>query len=196
MRALLLILGLAAAATPATAAPERYRIDPVHSQALFFCSHLGFSRAIGVLPDVDGTLTFDPDDWSRAEVDATIDVGRLYLGDAEWQKKMLSDEFFDVERHPTMHFRSERVEATGAERARVHGQLTLHGITRPVTLEVQRNRVGRHTYSLKYVAGFSATARLKRSEFGMRRLLPAVGDEVEIVLEIEALRERHKDPRP
>lgn len=197
MRTRVLLLLLPAWLAPAAhAEPERYRLDPVHSQALFFASHLGFSRAIGVFPDVRGELAFDADDWSSASVQATIDVGTLFLGDAEWQAKMLSDEFLDAERHPTMTFRSERVEPTGAERARVHGQLTLHGVTRPVTLEVRRNRVGRHTYSLKYVAGFSATARIKRSEFGMQRLLPAVGDEVEIVLEIEGLRQRGKTDPP
>lgn len=173
---------------PAHAKPQDFALDRVHCQVLFFVSHLGFSKPMGRFPGVSGTFRFDPDDWSQARVDATIDVASLYLGDEAWQKKMLSDDFFDVARHPTMRFTSERVEPLAKDRARVTGQLALHGVTRPVTLDVRLNRIGTHSFSLKYAAGFSATTKIRRSEFGMRRLLPAVGDEIEIRLEIEGLR--------
>ncbi len=148
---------------------------------------------MGRFPGVSGGFVFDPDDWSASSVDATIDVASLYLGDVEWQKKMLSNDFFDAKRYPSMRFTSERVEKGDGDRGRIHGALTLHGVTRPVTLDFAVNRVGRHTYSLQYVAGFSATATIRRSDFGMRHLLPAVGDVVEIRLEIEGIRVRRDD---
>jgi polyisoprenoid-binding protein YceI len=174
----------------AAAAPERYRLDPAHCQVLFFVDHLGFSMQMGRFPGVEGTVIFDPEDWASAAVEAKIDAASLYLGDAAWEKKMRSDEFFDVERFPTLRYVSERVEPTGAKTARVHGALTLRGVTRPVVLDLTVNRVGRNSFNLKHTAGFSARSTIRRSEFGMTRLKAAVGDEVEIRLEIEAVRDR------
>lgn len=188
MTRLVLALLLALSSAPARAAPERFVLDPVHCQVLFFVSHLGFSTQMGRFPGVSGTIRFDREDWTSASVEATIDVASLYLGDDAWETKILSDDFLDVQRHPRIAFRSERVEPTGEDRARVTGALAMHGVTRPVTLDVRLNRIGTHSFSLKHAAGFSATAKLKRSDFGMRRMLPAVGDEIEIRLEIEGLR--------
>lgn len=188
MRSIVLLVLCAAPA--AVAAPADYAFDPVHSQVMFSADHLGFSHPVGHFAAPTGSFRFDADDWSSASVDATVDVATLDLGDAAWQKKMLSDEFFDAAAHPTMRFVSERVESTGKDSLRIHGRLTLRGVTRPLTLETRINRIGRHTYSMKYVAGFSATATLKRSDFGMTRLLPAVGDTVEVRLEIEGIRSR------
>ena len=172
----------------ALAAPERYTFDPVHSNVLFFANHLGFSHPMGRFTGLTGGFTFDPDDWSSAKTDATIDVATLYLGDADWQKKMLSEEFLDVKRFATMRFVADKLEKAGDADGELRGELTLHGITRPVTLKVHVNRVGTHSFSLKYVAGFSATTTIKRSDFGMKQMIPAVGDEVEVRLEIEGLR--------
>jgi polyisoprenoid-binding protein YceI len=189
----MLILGSLLLASAALAAPERYAFDPVHSNVLFFASHLGFSHPMGRFTGLSGGFTFDPDDWSSAKTDATIAVDTLYLGDADWQKKMLSDEFLDAKRFPTMRFVAEKLEKTGEADGELRGELTLHGVTRPVTLKVHVNRVGTHSFSLTRVAGFSATTTIKRSEFGISHLLPAVGDEVEIRLEIQGLRTKSKD---
>ena len=182
-----LLLALAQA-SPAFAEAQQFRLDKVHAQVLFFVSHLGFSHPMGRFPGVEGEFTFDPDDWSASRVQATLDVASLYLGDEAWEKKILGDDFLDAKRFPTMRYVSERVEKTGEATGRVHGKLTLRGVTRPVVLDVRLNRIGRHSFSFAYAAGFSATAKLKRSDFGMKRLLPAVGDEIDIRLEIEGLR--------
>lgn len=174
----------------ALARPADYVFDPVHSQVMFFADHLGFSYPMGRFAAPSGGFRFDPDDVAGSSVDATVAVATLDLGDAAWQRKMLSDDFLDAERHPVLRFVSERVEAIGDQRLRIHGQLTLRGVTRPVALEATINRVGRHTYSMQYIAGFSATATIKRSDFGITRLLPAVGDEVRIRLEIEGIRSK------
>lgn len=176
-------------ATPrARAAPTSYAFDRVHSQVLFFANHLGFSHPMGRFPALSGGFSFDPDDWSSATAQATIEVKSLYLGDEDWQKKMLSDEFFDAAKYPTITFVAERLEKSAGDAGTLRGQLTLHGVTKPVALELTVNRVGTHSFSLKHVAGFSARGTIKRSDFGMTHLLPAVGDEVEIRLEIEGTR--------
>jgi polyisoprenoid-binding protein YceI len=89
-----------------------------------------------------------------------------------------------------MKFVAERLEQTGDDTGKLHGELTLHGVTRPVTLDLKLNKVGTHSFSLQRVAGFSATTTIRRSEFGIRHLLPAVGDELNIRLEIEGLRDK------
>lgn len=185
----LLALALAGLMPAALAEPARWRLDPVHCQVLFFADHLGFSRQMGRFTGVGGTISFDPDDWTAGRVEAEIQVDSLWLGDAAWEKKMRSDDFFDAARFPTARFASERVEPTGEASARVHGTLTLRGISQPVVLEVRRNRVGRNTFNLKQTAGFSARTTLSRKAFGIARLPAAIADEVEVVLEIEAIRE-------
>jgi polyisoprenoid-binding protein YceI len=180
---------LAAPSAPAAAAAAAWRLDPVHCQVLFFADHLGFSRQMGRFTGVSGTIFFDPDDWTAGRVEAEIDVGSLWLGDAAWDRKMRSDDFFDAGRFPTARFASERIEPTGESTARVHGTLTLRGVARPVVLDVTRNRVGRNTFNLKQTAGFSARTTLSRKAFGIARLPAAIADEVEVVLEIEAIRE-------
>ncbi|HET7843410.1 MAG TPA: YceI family protein [Xanthomonadales bacterium] len=182
-------VALLALAPPAIAKPERFEIDPVHTQVYFLVSHLGFSRSLGKFAKFSGELVFDGDDWSTAKVDATVDVASLYLGDAGWEKKVLSDSFFDAKQYPTARFVSTKLMRDGtADRGKLEGQLTLRGVTRPVVFDVVLNRVGRDTFSFRHVAGFSAHATVKRSEFGMRGSLPAVGDEVEIRLEVESVR--------
>jgi polyisoprenoid-binding protein YceI len=185
----LLLMAMLAHGPVASAKSATYRFDPVHSQVLFFASHLGFSRSMGRFPGLSGTFTYDPDDPSATRVDANIALSSLYLGDAAWQKKVLSRDFLAAESHPVAHFVSTRYERVGEKRGKLAGELTLRGVTKPVVLDVVENRVGRHSFSLDYVAGFSATATIDRSDFGMTRLLPAVGDTVEIRLEIEGIRD-------
>ena len=190
MNARVAVLALALAlAAPAAAEPARYRYDPVHTQVMFSVDHLGFSRPVGRFTRLDGGLELDPEDWSRTRCEVNIDATSLVLGDADWEKKVRSDAFLDAGRHPTIRFACGHVEPAGERRVRLHGELTLRGVTRPIALDVRINRIGRHTFSLGYVAGFSATGTLKRSDFGIRRMLPAVGDEVAIRLEVEAVRE-------
>jgi polyisoprenoid-binding protein YceI len=123
----LVVAGLPVAIPAVAAAPVGWRLDPVHCQVLFFADHLGFSRQMGRFTGVSGRIELDPDDWTAGRVEAEIAIDSLWLGDAGWEKKMRSDDFFDAGRHPTARFASERIEATGEDTARVHGTLTLRG---------------------------------------------------------------------
>ncbi len=180
-------LALGAIATGARA--DTYQFDPVHTEVLFFASHLGFSHTLGRFPAISGSFDYDPANPAQSKVQAELAVDALYVGDDALRAKLLSDDFFDQRRHPTIRFTSTAVEPLDDKRLAISGTLELHGVTRPIRFEATINRVGRHSFSLKYVAGFSATTTIKRSDFGMTRLLPAVGDEVEIRLEVEGIRQ-------
>jgi len=170
-------------------AADQYGFDKVHTQILFFVDHLGFSRSVGEFHDYEGGFVFDPEDWAAGSVEVTIRTASIDLDDPEWETHLRSKDFFRVDEFPEMRFRSTSVEAVGERQARVHGDLTLLGVTRPVTLDVHFNKAGIHPKSKKYVAGFSARALVKRSEFGMDYAVPMVGDEVEVVLEVEGIRQ-------
>jgi polyisoprenoid-binding protein YceI len=191
IRGFFLLLALAApAAAPGAAHAGRYAIDPVHTRIGFQVSHAGFSSPIGTFSGATGTLDFDPADWSGAHVDVRIPIATLDLGDADWQRRILDGTFFDVKKFPEAHFVSTQVAARGKDEAEVSGELTLHGVTRPVRLQVRFNKLARHPLTFRRTAGFSATATLSRKDFGMDKWDRLVGDEVRLVLEVEATRER------
>lgn len=183
--------GLLALATAGPAAASDYRFDNVHTQVLFAVDHLGFSRPQGRFHVKSGFIHFDKNDWAGAKVEAVIDVASLDMGDAGWNAKLRSWEFFGADKHPTAQFVSTTVEKTGERNGIVHGRLTLLGVTRPLDLAVTFNRAGVDSYSMRYTAGFSATATLKRSDFGMKKYLPDIGDKVDIRIEAEGLRDRN-----
>jgi polyisoprenoid-binding protein YceI len=175
------------AAAPLAAAPREYALDPVHSRVVFSVDHQGFSQAIGTFSAPRGRLRFDPTDWSSAEVEVEIAIAGLDLGDADWNRRMQRRDAFDSEHHPLARFRSITIEPIDAQHARVHGELSLRGQTAPVTLEVRLNRVARNPLTLRRTAGFSASATLSRSAFGMNAWR-TVGDAVQLRIEVEALR--------
>lgn len=175
-----------AVATPAQAA-DKYKFDTVHSQVIFFVSHLGFSMSEGEFLDFDGGFSFDQKNWGNSSVDVTIKTASISLDDKKWDDHMKNEDFFNVEKYPTMTFKSTKVESKDGKTGTITGDLTLLGVTKPVTLDVTFNKAGAHPFNpKKQLIGFSATGTLKRSEFGMNYALPAVGDEVEIRIEVEA----------
>ena len=167
-----------------------YRFDTVHTQILFSLSHLGFSHPTGHLHVKSGFIHFDDGDWPASKVDVVIDAASVDMGDAAWNAKVRSWELLDTDKHATAQFVSTAVEKTGDHSGIVHGKITLLGVTRPLDLAITFNRAGADPYSLKYTAGFSATTKLRRSDFGMKKYLPDVGDEVDIRIEAEGLRDR------
>jgi polyisoprenoid-binding protein YceI len=183
-----LLVSALAVGAPAGAA-ERYVLEKPHTQILFFVDHLGFSKSQGEFHDFDGEFTFDTEDWSNSAVEVTIRTHSVDMDDHAWDKHLRNEDFFHVNKYPTMTFRSTRVEQTGERTGQVHGELTLLGETRPVTLDFTFNKAGEHFISKQWIAGFSAHTTIKRSDFGMTYGLPAVGDEVAIRLEVEGIRQ-------
>lgn len=189
--ALLALVALAplVAAKPAVAATDKFSFDKAHTQIFFSVSHLGYSFSTGKFTGFDGSFHFNPEKPEQGKIDVTIDTNSISFNDEAWENHMKNEDFFNVEKFPTMTFKSTKVEKTGENTGRVTGDLTLLGVTKPVTLDVIHNKSGIHPYNKKYVAGFSATGKLNRSDFGMTYGLPGVGDEVSISIEVEGIRD-------
>ena len=189
---------LLALAAPASAGERiAYDIDPVHTRVLLAVDHAGFSKALGTVSGTTGRLWFDEEDWASAVVDATIPVARLDFGDETWNRATLARNLLDAERYPQARFVSTRIEPLGEGRARVHGMLTLHGVSRDVALEAVLNAAKRHPLPpFRRTVGFSATAVLSRSDFGVDAWPRVIGDAVELRIELEATRSRDQDDAP
>lgn len=189
-----LLLALLPAGAGLRAEEATYTLDPVHTRVMFSASHAGFSNPMGTISGTTGTLVFDPDDWSKARVEAKIPLQRLELGDDKWNRAVLAKTFLDAEHHPEAIFVSTKVEPIDANHATVIGNLTLRGTTRPVRLDVVLHQVKRHPMPpYRRTAGFSATGKLSRALFGINAWPSVVGDEIEIRLEVEGARSRGAD---
>lgn len=172
------------------ASVEHYTFDKAHTQILFFVDHLGFSKSQGEFHDYDGYFTFDRDHPENSKIDVTIQTASIDMDDKPWDDHMKNADFFNVEVFPTMTFKSTGIQVKGDNVADITGDLTLLGVTKPVTLSVTHNKSDQHAFTGKYVAGFSASATIKRSDFGMEYGLPMVGDDVEIMIEVEGIRDQ------
>lgn len=208
---LLALLALAAAASPAAAvdgnapkdvpAPSTapvpkgdYVIDKAHTSLLFRVSHLGFSTYTGRFTRVAAELQLNPANIAASRVNVNIDPRSIEADNApsEFLQTLAGNQWLDADRFPEMTFRSQSVEVTGANSFRIHGQLTLHGVTKPVVLDAKYNGgYAGHPYDPQARVGFSAQGKLKRSDFGVSFGLPApgssfgVGDEITVILESE-----------
>ncbi|HYG06999.1 MAG TPA: YceI family protein [Stenotrophomonas sp.] len=191
--ALLLFAPLALSA-PALAAPAQYALDPVHTRVLFAIDHAGFSKSLGTVSGSEGSLRFDPQDWSSAQLEVTVPLTRLDLGDAKWNQSVLARNLLDGERYPQAHFVSTRVEPVDEHHARVFGTLTLRGVSQEIALDVTFNQLKRHPLPpFHRTAGFSATATLSRAAFGIDAWKSVIGDEVQLRIEAEAVRQGKAD---
>lgn len=182
-------LGLVAMTSPARAAGDSYRYDPVHSQIVFSIDHDGFSRPLGRLHIAGGWLRFDPADWSTAATAVDIDMRSLDLGDAAWNNAACKASLLDCKAYPTAHFASTSVERKDATHGVLHGVLQWHGNSRPMDIPFRVNRIGKTIYGLHTIAGFSATATLDRTDFGVAGFPNAIGRQAALWLELEGIRD-------
>jgi polyisoprenoid-binding protein YceI len=173
---------------------ETWQLDPPHSAAQFSVRHMGISTVRGTFTKVSGTVQYDPADVSKTSIDATIDAASLDSRNDKRDSDLRSDHFFDVAKYPTLTFKSKRVESARAGKLKVTGDLTIHGVTREVVLDidgptgpVKDPRGNQHM-------GASATTKVNRTDFGMKGYTGMVGDEVEIALDVEMVRQAPEAP--
>ncbi len=176
---------VAAACSPASKAQaqERYEIDPAHTHVQFSVLRFGFNDVIGTFLDVKGVITLDEETPENSAVEAKIGVASLVSGDDTRDGALLTPFWFDAEKFPAMTYRSTGVDRISENEADVTGELTVHGVTRPVAMHVILNKMGTDPATKKDAVGFSATASLKRSDFGMTTAANLVGDDVAIRIE-------------
>lgn len=175
-----------------TSAPEKYVLDSPHTQIGFTINHLGFSNSTGKFLGYEGSFMLDRADLSKSSVAVTIQTDSLDMGHQTWNEHMKGTDYFNVAAFPTMTFKSTAVTLTGDDTADVTGDLTLLGVTKPVTLKVKHNKSGPHPFGENFIAGFDAAATIKRSDFGMTTSLPMVGDDVEIRISAEGIQEGYQ----
>lgn len=184
-----MLIAAALVISPPALAAEKYVFDKAHTEIEFLWSHLGFSTTSANFTEFDGGLMFDESAPTQSSVDVTIDVDSLDSNIPDLDEHLRGGDFFDVEQFPEATFESTAVRASGEDRYEVDGDLTLHGETRPVMLDVSINKIGMHPMSEARTIGFDATTTVSRSAFGLGMYTPAVGDEVEIRISSEMPRE-------
>lgn len=158
----------------------RYAVEPVHTRLQFSLSHMGLTNWYGDLTDASGTLVLDPRNPAAAKVEVTLPVASVVTTNAKLDEELRGPQWLDAQAHPTIRFVSTRIVRTGARGATVTGDLTFHGVTRPVTLQAVFNGAGTDPVAKAYTVGFDATATIRRSDFGVNTYVPMIGDAVNI----------------
>lgn len=179
-----LSLGLMAAAN-AFAETQTYTIDSSHTAVVWDIDHFGFSKPSGKFMDITGSIELDQQNPSLSKVEVIIPVDKVNTGVEKLDEHLKGADFFDVAQFPNATFVSTKVEKISEKALKVTGDLTLHGVTKEVVLDVNINKIGENIFK-KQTAGFSATATIKRSDFGITTYLPGLGDEVSLQIQSEA----------
>ncbi len=183
------LAGLAASLTTAVqAAPVSYTLDPDHTLPRLEVNHNGFSNYIAVFTKSAGKAMLDTAARSGS-VEVTIQTASFLTGHTFMEGVMKGKDFFNAEQFPTMVYKSTRFIYQGDAPSVVEGELTLLGITKPVTLTFTNFACGQHPRSKKDQCGGNLTGQLKRSDFGMKAYLPVVGDEVKLLIQVEAFKD-------
>ncbi|MCE3231909.1 MAG: yceI 1 [Rickettsiaceae bacterium] len=163
-----------------------YTFDPSHTNILWHTSHFGFSSPSGRFGIKSGNINLDETTPKNSSVNVVIDTNDLVTGITKFDDHIKSPDFLDVKKFPTATFKSTSVEPTGDKTADVRGDFTLHGVTKPIVLKVTLNKIGEHPMTHNKTVGFTASTTIKRSEFGIAKYVPDVGDDVQIDIESEA----------
>lgn len=175
-------------------AKTKWNVDLAHSSVDFWVRHMMVSRAKGTFHNFEASIEADPEDLTTADISFSIDVNSIDTRNEERDKHLKSADFFDVENHPKITFKSTKIEKTGDSKYDVTGDLTIKGVTRPVTFSVTYEGQGKNPWGA-IVAGFSAEGKINRTDFGLTWNTPLetggvlVGEDVYINLEIEATKE-------
>lgn len=190
--ALLVALAAGASSAPAVAAPERHVLDPAHTVVAFLVEHVGFADTLGRFTDVEGGFVWDADTRELSDVRIVVDTASVATDNEARDKHVRDEDFLHAEAHPEMIFELAGPVVVAEDSARLEGTLTLRGETRPLALDVTLNKSDTYPFGhKKETLGVSARGSLMRSDYGMEYAVAngLVGDEVELILETEALRE-------
>jgi polyisoprenoid-binding protein YceI len=167
---------------PAAVQGGAYVVEPSHTRIQFSVDHLGFSTWYGDFTGASGSLTLDPKAPANSRLVVAIPTASISTTNTTLDGELKSADWFDAAKYPTITFVSTKVTPTGKDRALVAGELSFHGVTRPVTLQARFHGAGMNPLSKAYTAGFDVTGKIKRSDFGVTNYVPIVGDEVSLTI--------------
>jgi len=176
---------LASVVSFAHAEPVTFKIDPVHSTVLFRIMHLNISPSYGRFADPTGSCVIDSTDVTKSSFDINIDVTKVNTDSTKRDEHLRGPDFFSVQQFPTATFKSTLVKDAGGGKMDVTGNLTLRGVTKPVSLTMIKTGEGDRGARFGYRAGFEGTVTLKRSDFGITYMMDGLGDEVQLTIALE-----------
>lgn len=188
MNKTLIAIALAGTLSTSAFAADSYTVDARHTFPSFEVSHMGFSIQRGRFNKTTGKITLDAAARSGS-IDVTIDAASIDTGLADLEKHLQGEDFFDVAKYPTIAFTSKALQFDGDRLVGADGDFTMHGVTRPVSLKIDQFRCAPHPMNKKPTCGANATTSIKRSDFGISKYVPGVGDEVKIAIQVEATRD-------
>lgn len=166
-------------------APAPFVLSKDHTDVVFEVSHVGFSMKHGWFRDMSGTLSFDAEKPESSSVDVTIKSASIDTNNAQRDKDLSSPNFLDAVKFPDLHFVSTRTIRRGNQALDVEGNLTLHGITKPLVLHAKLNKLAPNPFNHRPTVGFTAHGSLKRSDYGIASMIPLLGDKVSINIDAE-----------
>ena len=173
-------------AVTSAAQTQTWQIDPNHSASQFSVRHMGISTVRGVFQKTTGTVAYDPADPGKAQIDVTIDAASVDTRVQMRDNDLRSPNFLDVAKYPTITFKSKRVEAAGSGKMKVTGDLTIHGVTKEVVLDVDGPSAPMNAMGGVRM-GAEATTKINRKDFGVNGAPGVVGDDIQIVLDVEMM---------
>jgi polyisoprenoid-binding protein YceI len=174
---------LAGAASAQTVQSGAYTLEPTHAEIVFSVSHFAYSNYFGQFPGATGTLTLDGADPAKSEVDVTVPTATVMTASPKLNDELKSADWLDSTAFPTMKYHSTKIVMTGEKTADVYGDLTLHGVTKPLVLKATFKRGAVFPMNQKYMIGFDAVGHLKRSDFGVSKYATmGLGDDVDLII--------------
>lgn len=161
-------------------APGSYQIDKQHATVIFKINHMGMSTFVGRFNSVDASLEFNPEHMENAILSAVINIESVDVNNRDLEETLRGSSWFDAVTWPQAQFTTRKVEMISDTQAKFSGDMTLHGVTAPIVLDVVFNGGGNNMLTGRYTLGFTAITQFKRSQFGMDYLVPAIGDDVSV----------------
>ena len=177
-----LALSQVASQDPQSVKPGAYKVDPYHTQVTFSVSHFGFTEFSGFFSGASGTLRLDPAKPSDSKLNVSIPVQSVATTVSKLDDELKGPQWLDPAQFPAATFASTKITPTGRGAATITGNLTLHGVTRPITLEAHMVGTGVNPLTKAVTVGFEASGTIKRSEFGVKTYVPLVGDDVRLTI--------------
>ncbi|WP_284053246.1 YceI family protein [Stakelama marina] len=161
--------------------PGTYLVEPNHTQVAFSVSHMGITPFAGTFSEARGSMTLDPADLSKTQLDVTIPIASVQTTSAKLDGELKSADWFDAAKYPEAKFHATDVQRTGDDTARITGNLTLHGVTQPITIGAKFFGTAPNPLNKKVGIGFLGRAVIKRSDFGIDKYVPLVSDETVLI---------------
>jgi polyisoprenoid-binding protein YceI len=185
LRSLIAVILVLAAATTCVEAADNYKVDPVHSFVLYRIKHFDVGYSYGRFNDPTGMVMWDKDDPTKSGFTFEVKAANLDTHNDKRDAHLKGPDFFDVKQFPTISFKSTAVKSTGDNKYDVTGDLTMHGVTKPITISIEKTGEG-DTKMMGYRTGWETTVSLKRSDYGINGLQGPVADDVQLRISVEA----------